>query len=84
MNHPRSAQRVLEAEILPLRAKLLEIAAGLDRIERGDAPAAMPETMATLRTAIETLLRPGGQRAERIQLLFSRAYDDRWRDVMEV
>jgi hypothetical protein len=84
MNQSRSAQQVLEAEILPLRAKLLELAAGLDRIERGNPPAATPETMATLRTAIETLLRPGGQRAERIQLLFSRAYDDRWRDVMEV
>jgi hypothetical protein len=84
MNHPRTAQEILETEILPLRARLLEVAAGLDRIERGDTPGASPETMATLRSAIETLLRPGGQRAERIQLLFSRAYDDRWREVMEV
>lgn len=80
----RSAQQVLEAELLPLRAKLLEVAAGLDRIERAVEPLPDAQTMDTFRTAIETLLRPGPNRAERIQLLFSRAYEDRWRENMEV
>ncbi|MCO6047241.1 hypothetical protein NG895_25355 [Aeoliella sp. ICT_H6.2] len=80
----RSAQQVLEAEVLNLRAKLLEVAAGLDRIDRGAEPLADAGTMETFRGAIETLLRPGPNRAERIQLLFSRAYEDSWRENMEV
>ncbi len=80
----RSSQQVLEEELLPLRAKLLEVAATLDRIDRSDAPTAAPETMATIRSAIETLLRPGTNRAEQVQLLFSRCYDATWRESFEI
>lgn len=80
----RSAQQVLDAEVLHLRAKLLEVAAGLDRIDRAGEPLPDATTMETFRAAIETLLRTGPGRAERIQLLFSRAYEDSWRDSMEM
>lgn len=84
MNTTRSSQQVLDDELLPLRAKLLEVAAGLDRVERGEKPAATDETLKIIRAAIETLLRPGANRAEQIQLLFSRPYDEAWRKQMNV
>lgn len=84
MTHQRSGQQILDNEMLPLRAKLLEIASALDRIERGGEPAASTEAMETVHRAIETLLRPGDSRAEHIQLLFSRSYDAAWRERLEV
>lgn len=84
MKARRSSQQVLDDELLPLRAKLLEVAAGLDRIERGESPAASDETLKRIRAAVETLLRPGVDRAEQIQLLFSAPYDEAWRKQMDV
>lgn len=84
VNGNRSPQQVLDDELLVIRAKVLEVAAALDRIERAAGPPANAETLATLRAAIDTLSRPGANRAEQVQLLFSRAYDDRWREKFEV
>lgn len=80
----RSGQQILDAEMLQLRAKLLEMASTLDRIERGDEPKADGHAMDTVQQALQTLLRTGGSRAERIQLLFSRSYDAAWRETWEV
>jgi hypothetical protein len=70
---------VLEQEFLPLRAKLLEIGAALDRLDRADALGGCEPRAEKIRSAIETLLGPAGDRAERIQLVFSRPYKDNWR-----
>lgn len=75
---------VIEQEFLPLRAKLLEIAAALDRLEReGIAPASEPR-LAKVRAAIEALLESGEDRAEQIQLVFSRSYEDEWREKFQM
>ncbi len=84
MNPTRSPQEVLNAELLPIRAKLLELAAMLDRIDRAEGSPPNPDTMANFRAAMETLLRSNTNRAEQIQLLFSRPFDDNWRNVLEV
>lgn len=84
MSTTRSPHEVLDAELLTLRAKLLEAAAILDRVERATGPAADAATMATIRSAVETLLRSDANRAEQIQLLFSRTYDERWRETLEI
>ena len=74
-----TAAAILDHEFLPLRAKLLEIAATLDRLDRADGVVADDPRTGQVRAAVETLLAGGGaERAEQLQLLFSRPYDDDW------
>jgi hypothetical protein len=71
---------VLESDFLALRAKILEIAAGLDRFDRarGDWPGD-PRRM-RLDEAIRLLLSDEPHRAEQVQLHFSRPYEAKWRE----
>ena len=80
MTH-RSATQVLERDFLDIRHELLNVAAGLDRIDRGgDAPRALDDPrMARIGEAIKVLGESKAGRAERIQMVFSRAYDPNWR-----
>lgn len=74
-----TAAAILDQEFLPLRAKLLEVAATLDRLDRAGGRAAGDPRAKQVRVAVETLLSGrSGDRAEQIQLLFSRPYDDDW------
>jgi hypothetical protein len=84
MPEQRTKQAVLDADFLALRAKILEVAAGLDRFDRaaGDDPA--DPRRARLDEAIRLLLADDPDRAEQVQLLFSRAYDSQWRDQLGV
>lgn len=81
----RPAEIVLEASYLETRAKLLEVAAVLDRIDRaandGDQglPADSDQARRKLMGAIEILLEDHAGRAEKIQQLFSRPYESDWR-----
>jgi hypothetical protein len=75
---------VLDQEFLPLRAKLLEIAATLDRVDRAGGANDEDIRVELICQAISTLLRPDDDRAEQIQLLFSRPYDDEWQEKMSV
>jgi hypothetical protein len=70
---------VLEQEFLPLRAKILEIAAGLDRLDRAGGDSPSDERRQRLERAIRLLLEKAPSRAEQVQLLFSREYDEAWR-----
>jgi hypothetical protein len=78
-NSRRSAE-VLEQEFLPIRAKVLEVAAALDRLDRGAGSLASDARRAQIQAAIQILLRPEDDRAEQVQLIFSRQYNDEWRD----
>ena len=86
MLNMRDAMQVLDHDFLEARAKLLEVAAVLDRIDR--APARQGEhpdvRLYQLRRAIESLLEPGPGRAETIQRIFSLDYDSGWRERMNV
>jgi len=73
-------EAVLDREFLPIRAKLLEIAASLDRIDRSENAVATDPRVIRIRQAVQTLLRPDGDRAEQIQLIFSRPYDEQWQE----
>ena len=77
---PMPAAKTLDAYFLEMRAKLLDVAATLDRIGRGaDAPvAANDPRLAKVRQALEVLLDESGGRAERIQKIFSLDYDPAW------
>lgn len=71
---------ILEQEFLPLRAKLLEIAAALDRLDRSDSPSVAEPRRKKILAAIDVLRAADGDRAERVQLIFSRQYEDDWRE----
>jgi hypothetical protein len=68
----------LDYEFLPLRAKLLDLAATLDRLDRGRESLEDDPRMAKVRRAVEILLQHDPGRTEQIQLVLSRAYDEDW------
>lgn len=78
---PLPAARALDQFFLEARARLLDVAAILDRVGRG---AAAPEAAADpraekIRKAIEVLQSDAPNKAELIQQLFSLAYDPDWK-----
>lgn len=86
------ARTVLDSYFLEARCKLLDIAAILDRLHRGEGAGEIEndQRLARIRQALEVLLdrsqaRAGGVpenemigRAERIQQIFSLEYDPGW------
>jgi hypothetical protein len=86
MLNTRDAIEVLERDFLEARCKILEIAAILDRIDRAPARhGAHPDSrMSHLRQALDALIEAGPGRAETIQRIFSREFDPRWRETMNV
>jgi hypothetical protein len=83
MAQRRTKQLVLDEEFLALRAKILELAAGLDRIDRADGSSADPRRE-RLEQAIKLLTARHPDRAARVQRLFSREYDEHWREAFGV
>lgn len=85
----RTATEILDESFLEVRAKLLEVAATLDRIDRAAdegepiSSAAGPRR-ARVDDAIRILLSEGPDRAERLQRLFSLEYEPDWRESMKV
>ncbi len=85
----RAADQILDESFLEVRAKLLEVAATLDRIDRS-ADEGSPLTdqnkprRASIDDAIRILLSEGPDRAERLQRLFSREYEADWRKQMQL
>ena len=84
MTVPIDAQKVLDREFLPLRAKLLEIAAIFDRLERAEGTVADDPRCQKIRQALDILRSDSADQAEQIQLIISRLYDQQWRERMEV
>jgi hypothetical protein len=81
---PMTAPAVLEREFLEIRAKILELGASFDRLDRGDGSVADDPRMAKIREALSVLQEKSPERAEQIQLIFSRAYDDDWQKTLNV
>jgi hypothetical protein len=83
----RNTEQVVEQEFLQVRAKILEIAAFFDRlepVETKNVTNANEERLKLLRAGCELLLDSDGDKAARVQLLFSRKYDEQWRKAMGV
>ena len=79
------AQEILDREFLEIRAKLLQLAAHFDRIERGVGDVDLTK-INLLREALELLsdIDVGPCRAEKLQMIFSRKYDPEWRTILAV
>lgn len=74
----RTATEILDREFLEIRAKILEIGASLDRMQRADGDVTQDRRTQLLVQGLRILLEAEGDRAERIQLLFSRPYAPDW------
>ena len=80
----RNSADVLDQEFLPIRAKILEVAAALDRLDRAAGSLGADARRAQLQAAIQVLLRPEDARAEQVQLVFSRPFEEDWREELGV
>lgn len=75
---PMSAQQILDREFLEVRARIVKIAATLDRIDRSSAPNADAERMELIRQGLLILLGDAPDRARQVQMLFSLPYQTDW------
>ena len=75
---PLPAPDALERYFLEARCRLLDLAAILDRVDRGGGLANDPR-LARIRESLGLLLNAQPGRAERIQSLFSQDYDPNWK-----
>ncbi len=77
---PLTAQTALDRHFLEARCKIIEIAATLDRIDRGEgaSEAVRDPRVARIRQAVGLLLEDGPGRAELCQQAFSLDFDDGW------
>ena len=76
---PLPADRALDAFFLEARAKLLDLAAILDRIDRGPGETGGDPRLKNIARALEVLLDRSPARAERVQQIFSLDYDPAWK-----
>ena len=78
---PLPANAALDSCFLEARAKLLDLAAILDRIGRGTGSGGVTSDprLAKIREALDILADESGGRAERVQKLFSLDYEPGWK-----
>ncbi len=78
---PIPGPRALDQYFLEGRSKLLDLAAILDRIDRGEnaADAGADPRLHRIQRALDILLSDSPNRAELIQQLFSQEYDPNWK-----
>lgn len=81
---PLTAAATLDREFPTIRAKILEIAAALDRLDRADGDLADDPRLAQVRAGIEQLLGASEGRAEAVQQVFSLPYDPGWRERLGI
>ncbi len=79
MPNPLAAAEVLDREFNSVRARLIDVAAALDRIDRAEGDVSADPRFQTVRQAIQALTEDAPGRAEQLQLLFSLPYEDDWR-----
>src|SRR6185436_6607727 len=75
-----SAPEVLNREFLEIRCKILDLAAALDRLQRADGSVEEDPRMARLQEALTTVLDQSSDRAEQVQMIFSREYEENWQE----
>jgi hypothetical protein len=83
MKGEASAADVLNRNFLEMRSRLLDVAAALDRVDRGTglAAARADARWSKLHEALGVLAAGRPDRAERVQMIFSLPYDDGWRGM---
>ena len=85
--HPmaeRSAPQIVADEFMIARAKIVELAATLDRIERASGNVDDSKNMQLLVQGMHILIDDQVEKAKRVQLLMSRDYDPNWQNLMSI
>ena len=78
MSIPLKAADVLEREFLLIRAKILEIGAALDRLDRAAGDVVSDPRLRQIHRGLEMLPNAVENRAEQIQMIFSLPFDEDW------
>jgi hypothetical protein len=81
MAAPLAAGDLLDREFLEIRARLLQVAAALDRLDRAAGDVSHDKRRIDLDRAIQVLGQSGSGRAETLQLVFSLPYDQGWKST---
>lgn len=76
---PIRADELLDKEFLDVRAKILEVAATIDRIDRAEGDVENDPRTGLLEKALGELASREVGRAERVQMIFSLPYIEEWR-----
>ena len=76
------AADILNKEYLEIRARILELAATLDRLDRAQGSLAGDRRLTLIQQGLDILRQPKPGRAEQVQLNFSLEYDPRWREAL--
>ncbi len=84
MSIPMTASQVLDREFLEIRAKVLELAASFDRLDRAEGVVAGDPRLSLVHEAINVLQSDADDRAEQVQLIFSLHYDDEWQKKFDM
>jgi hypothetical protein len=74
-----TSEQALNQFFLEARAKLLDLAAILDRIDRGPGDLGADPRLKNIASALKVLLDGSPARAERVQQIFSLEYDPAWK-----
>ena len=83
MTNPMPAKDVLNREFLEIRAKILELAASFDRLDRG-GKVLNDRRLQLIEEALGTLNFQTSERAEKVQMIFSREYKNDWREKFQL
>ena len=75
-----TADEVLEREFLLIRGKTLELAAAFDRLNRAAGDVETDPRLKRIAEALDALQSPAADRAEQVQMIFSRPFEDDWRE----
>ena len=80
----RSAQQIVAEDFMIARARIVELAATLDRNERATGDVVDSKNMQLLMQGMHILCDDEVEKAKRVQLLMSRQYDPQWQTQMSI
>ncbi len=80
----RNADKIVADEFMIARAKIVELAATLDRIERASGDVDDSKQMQLLVQGMHILCDDEVEKTKRVQLLMSRQYDPQWQTQMSI
>lgn len=80
----RPAQQIVAEDFMIARARIVELAATLDRIERAAGDVNDSKSMLLLLQGMHILCDDEVEKAKRVQLLMSRQYDPQWQTQMSL
>ena len=80
----RSAEQIVADDFMIARARIVELAATLDRIERATGDVEDSTNMQLLIQGMHILCDDEVEKAKRVQLLMSRQYEPKWQAQMSI